>query len=199
MSCCTGKPRHAAGDCATVSCHVEFPDRAAATDDSQGDAHQEQHAPPLHTTGHEAHAAYRQSQAQHAAQAHHAAPVETPQAETHPASHSDTHTASHAETLSASHRSETENAAEPETERTNRAARRVAARASVARPCPLDCGTTAGSFSNNLRPRDAATPAQARRLRPPTRAATRGRFSALSQNSTDRRRLSPPRAPPVAL
>jgi hypothetical protein len=36
-------------------------------------------------------------------------------------------------------------------------------------------------------------------LRPPTRTPTRRRFSALSQNSTDKRRLTPPRAPPAAL
>jgi hypothetical protein len=190
MSCCIGKPSHAAGDCATVSCHVQLPghdDSHDASPETQLDA-----AQPVQTTGDNAHAGH-ESHAQTASHDAHAGHVET----------------QHAETLHASRTPETDAPATPETDaseasqpeagQTGNGRRSVAAHASVAPPCPSECGMAAGSFGNNLRPRDAATLTQARRPRPPARVAALKHFSSLPRTSSDRRRLTPPRAPPAAL
>ncbi|MDQ1524055.1 MAG: hypothetical protein QOE47_1979 [Pyrinomonadaceae bacterium] len=217
MSCCVGKPPHAAGDCASVSCHVKLPGRAASHDSHDGDGTHagDQHAAAsTHQTAddhtHDGHVSHAPQQA-----SHNSHPV---QKETH---HAETH---HAETLFAAHATETHHAAHAATETDatagvtkthasdahgtkvdqqpggnsrNRRSVAAAAHASVSNPCPSDCGTAASGFGNNVRPRDTAALAQARRPRPPTRFAALRHFSNLPRTSSDRRRLAPPRAPPA--
>lgn len=190
MSCCIGKPSHAAGDCATVSCHVKLPGHGDSHDAPQED--QLDAATHLQTADATAHHKH-ESHAQTASHDSHSGKLET----------------HHAKPLHASHAPETETSAAPETDASDASqpeagqsgSKRssVAAHASVARPCPSECGMAAGSFGNNLRPRDAATLTQARRLRPPPRVAALKHFSSLTRTSSDRRRLTPPRAPPAAL
>jgi hypothetical protein len=232
MSCCVGKPPHAAGDCASVSCHVKLPGRAASHDGDGTHAGDHHAAASAHQTaddhthdGHVSHAPPQASHNSHSVQkeTHHA---ETHQAETlfaahatetHHASHTpQTHAAETTETNHASHAAEaTETDATAEGTKTHasdahgtraeqprgdrRSRRGIAeAHASVANPCPSDCGMAAGGFGNNVRPRDAAALAQARRPRPPTRFAALRHFSNLPRISSDGRRLAPPRAPPAA-
>lgn len=216
MSCCVGKPAHAAGDCASVSCHVELPGRVApneAHDDDGGATHDEAHhaaAPPLQNAGDNTHDNAHEAHARPASHGSHSV-----RAETHPASHAPQTNASLATKTDA-----TDDATETETEAAgasqtdtadatqteagrpgsgNGRRRRVAAHSSVANPCPPDCGTAAGGFGNNVRPRDAAALTRARRpRRPPARPAALAHFSNLPRASSDRRRLTPPRAPPAA-
>ena len=190
MSCCTGKPPHAAGDCASVSCHVK-PLGQAASSEPQPAAHEDQHhndaAPPEQTADNDTHHGHES----HARQASHeprSGQLETQQAKTRHASH--------APETSATGASPQPEAVQPDGSRSVPA---VSAHASIAPPCPADCGMAASSFGNNLRQRDAATHTQARRPRPPARVAALKRFSSLPRTSSDKRRLTPPRAPPVVL
>jgi hypothetical protein len=191
MSCCIGKPPHAAGHGAADSCHVELPAHDAHGNPHDG-AHEHQHdaAPSLQTPGHQArhdHASQPQTPAHDA----HSDGAATHQANTHPAWHApETGTNAAPQT----------EAGEPESEAVQPAHRHsAAAHASVARPCPSGCGMAAGNVGNNLRVRDASTLAHARRLQPPARAAALKHSSTLPLTSSDKRRLAPPRAPPVAL
>ncbi|MDQ1610789.1 MAG: hypothetical protein QOG00_720 [Pyrinomonadaceae bacterium] len=235
MSCCVGKPPHAAGDCASVSCHVKLPGRAASRDSHDGDGTHagDQHAAAsTHQTaddhtrdGHVSHAPQQASHNSHPVQeeTHHA---ETHHAETLFAAHAtETHHASHTPQTHASETTETNHVSHAATGTdatagvtkthasdahgtkvdqppggNSRSRRSVAAaaHASVANPCPSDCGTAASGFGNNVRPRDTAALAQARRPRPPTRFAALRHFSNLPRTSSDRRRLATPRAPPAA-
>jgi hypothetical protein len=187
MSCCIGKPRHAADDCASVSCHVKLPGHGASNDSHDG-AHEDQHAtaPPLQTVDdntHQGHGSHAPQQASHDSHSGH---VKTHHAKTHPASH-------------ASEETEPDAAPQSKVGQPDSRRRSVAAHASVANPCPSDCGMAAGGLGNNVRPRDAATLAQVRRPRLPARVAALEHFSTLPRTSSDRRRFAPPRAPPVAL
>ncbi|MDQ1591326.1 MAG: hypothetical protein QOG71_1953 [Pyrinomonadaceae bacterium] len=233
MSCCVGKPPHAAGDCASVSCHVKLPGRAASHDGDGTHAGDHHAAASTHQTAddhaHDGHVSHAQQQASHNS---HSVQKETHHAETH---HAETLFAAHAtETHHASHTPQTHAAETTETHHASRAAEATetdtttevtkthasdahgtkvdqpggnsrsrrsvaaAAHASIANPCPSDCGTAASGFGNNVRPRAADALAQARRPRPPTRFAALRHFSNLPRTSSDGRRLAPPRAPPAA-
>lgn len=190
MSCCTGKPPHAAGDCASVSCHVKPPGQAASSE-PQPAAHEGQHdnnaaVPPEQTAGNDTHHRH-ESHARQAAHDPHSGQLET--------QHAKTRHASHAPETSTTGASPQPEAGQPDGSQSVA----VSAHASVAPPCPADCGMAASSFGNNLRQRDAATHTQARRPRPPARVAALRHFSSLPRTSSDRRRLTPPRAPPAAL
>jgi len=194
MSCCIGLPAHAAGECAAVSCHVKLPGQNAAPQDTQGQAH-------------DAHGESHDDDRRNAATPHEveiAASVHQhePQPQTATAAHKDGHAAhageTHgAETLQASESSATANAEHASSKSKRKEHRPSVAPASLARPCPSDCGMAAGNAGNNVRPRDAATLTAAERPRPPTPLAVSNHSSGLPLDSAGKHRLAPPRAPPL--
>lgn len=186
MSCCVALPPHKPGECASVvSCHVKLPGHDAGAGDASNAAH---HAAASTHSDKDEHAPRDESQPQPVA--HHAAHT----------AHAGTH---HAETQEASPTSQT-NARQPEWEppearpESKQTRRPSIAPASVSNPCPSDCGMAAGSFGNRLRSRDAATLAQAHRLRRPhARGVSTGHVSTLPHISDGKHHLAPPRAPPL--
>lgn len=70
--------------------------------------------------------------------------------------------------------------------------------ASVSRPCPPDCGALLNSFTQLRKTRDGAALVHGLRPRPPTAAALPRAFAHASKTSSELRRQSPPRAPPLS-
>lgn len=189
MSCCVALPPHQPGECeSVVSCHVKLPGHNAGAHDAPQATHFDQHAAASSHSDGDAQAQQLEPQTQPTA--HHAAHTE----------HGGTH---HAETQEASQASQTDarqpEAKTPDVKPDSKQTRRPSiAPASVSNPCPPDCGMAAGSFGNRLRSRDAATLAQAHRLRRPhARGVSTGHVSTLPHISDGKHRLAPPRAPPL--
>ncbi|HJR07685.1 MAG TPA: hypothetical protein VJ842_10525 [Pyrinomonadaceae bacterium] len=185
MSCCIGLPPHKAGECAGVSCHVALAQNASH--DKHGkvhDTHDDRHntAAAHETAAHHQHESQAQPTATHNEASHHAHAEE----------------AHHAEARQASESSATTDA-EHASSKSKRERRPNVAPASLANPCPSDCGMAAGNARNNVRPRDAATLTAAHRPRPHARLADSKHSSNLPLASAGKRRLAPPRAPPLAL
>lgn len=200
MSCCIGLPSHAAGECAGVSCHVKLPEQTASSEDTHGiahDAHGESHdddrnkvAASHEVASHEVDAA---SAHQHESQPQ----LTTAARDASHASHAEE--ARDAETLQASESSATTSAGHASSKSKQKERRSSVAPASLARPCPSDCGMAAGNAGNNVRPRDAATLTPTQRPRPPARLAVSKHSAAPPVASSGKHRLAPPRAPPLAL
>lgn len=184
MSCCVGLPAHAAGECASVSCHVKLPEQNAAPHDTHGqahDAHGESHEVEIAASAHQ-----DESQPQTATTAH---------KDGHAAHAKETHGA---ETLQATESSATTNTGHTASSKSKREDRRPSvAPASLARPCTPGCGMAAGNAGNNVRPRDAATLTAAERSRPPAPVALSKHSSGLTLASAGKHRLAPSRAPPL--
>jgi hypothetical protein len=63
-------------------------------------------------------------------------------------------------------------------------------------PCSSDCGATAGSFSQTRRLRELAMTGNQHRVHPPTTASQAKNKTNPASFNSQRRRQSPPRAPP---
>jgi hypothetical protein len=206
MACCAGKPAHLAGDCDSVSCHVNIPPAKseAAPEPEGADAHAH-HAEPARAGDESASAEDPHAHAAHADGHPRATNADDRQ---HAARADEQRHASHA---SAAGVHAGDGRAAPGDDDGAKASRREQAgvrgpeggargapsltRASMSEPCPAECGAAAGSSGVRVKPKDAPL-AQSYSPRPPPLACADEHTPNLSAASDTRRGNSRPRAPP---